>query len=67
MRVLAIGNIESRGAALDLAGKEGKEYPRYSYKIGSNFGSNFINKRLELFQLFLYKRRAPETHRVIRL
>ena len=67
MRVLAIGNVESRGAALYLAGEEGEVHPRCSHKVGSNFGSNLTNKGLELFQLFFCKRRTPEPYRVVGL
>ena len=67
MRVLAIGNVESRGAALHLAGEERKVYPRCSHEIGKKLGPGLTHERLKLIQLFLCERGSPESHRVVRL
>lgn len=61
MRVLAIGNVESRGAALHLAGEERKVHPRYSHEMGKKLGPGLTYERLELIQLFLRECRSSES------
>ena len=64
MRVLAIDNVESRGAALYLAGKEGKIYPVGRDKKG--VFEDAANELIELFELLVGECRSSESNRVIR-
>jgi len=65
--VLSVSDIKCRSTILHLVGKEGKVYPRYGYKVDGGFRADLTYKRLELFKLFLYKRRSPESYGVVGL
>ena len=43
VRVLAIGDVESGGAAFYLAGAKREVHPRCSHEIGGNFGSPVVH------------------------
>ena len=67
VRVLAIGNVESGGAALHLAGEEGEVHPCCSHEICNDLGARLTHERFQLIQLFLGECGSPESHGKVRL
>jgi len=65
VRVLSVGDVESRYTVLHLAGKEGKVYSVGCDEKGGI--EDATNKRIELLELLVGKGRPPKSNRVVRL
>ena len=64
VRVLAVGNIDSGSAVLDLAGEEGKVYQVSRDEKG--VFEDAANELIELLKLLVGEYRSSESNRVVR-
>ena len=67
VRILSVGNLESRSATLDFAGEKREVYPYRNYKVCLNLSAELADKRFELLELVFGKRRTREFYGIIRL